>query len=127
MKETERIEFKRQFVNDLNKEVIAFANTNGGEIFIGIEDNGAVAGLSDPEAVELQCVNHISSTVKPDISMFVKYERILLEKKEVLKITVNKGSMSPYYLSSKASLPIDYESVYQVVNSTDTCTIIQKK
>ena len=32
-----------------------------------------------------------------------------------------------YYLSSKASLPIDYESVYQVINSTDTCTIIQKK
>ena len=109
MKETERIEFKRQFVNDLNKEVIAFANTNGGEIFIGIEDNGAVAGLSDPEAVELQCVNHISSTVKPDISMFVKYERILLEKKEVLKITVNKGSMSPYYLSSKGIRP---EGVY---------------
>ena len=74
MKETEMIEFKRQFVSDLNKEVIAFANTNGGEIFIGIDDDGVVAGLSNIEAVELQCVSHISNTIKPDISMFVKYE-----------------------------------------------------
>lgn len=109
MKETEMIEFKRQFVNDLNKEVIAFANTNGGEIFIGIEDDGSVVGLSDIEAVELQCVNHISNTIKPDISMFVKYERIVLKTKDVLKIKVNKGSMSPYYISSKG---IRSEGVY---------------
>lgn len=109
MKETEMIEFKRQFVSDLNKEVIAFANTNGGEIFIGIDDDGVVIGLSDIEAVELQCVNHISNTIKPDISMFVKYERVVTEKKNVLKITVNKGSMSPYYIASKGIRP---EGVY---------------
>lgn len=63
MKETQTIEFKRQFVSDLNKEIIAFANTNGGEILIGIDNNGLVAGLSDIEAVELQCVNHISNTI----------------------------------------------------------------
>lgn len=45
MKETQTIEFKRQFVSDLNKEIIAFANTNGGEILIGIDNNGLVAGL----------------------------------------------------------------------------------
>lgn len=109
MKETQTIEFKRQFVSDLNKEIIAFANTNGGEILIGIDNNGLVAGLSDIEAVELQCVNHISNTIKPDISMFVKYERIVIENKDVLKITVNKGSMSPYYISSKGIRP---EGVY---------------
>ena len=109
MKETETVEFKRQFVSDLNKEVIAFANTNGGEIFIGIDDDGTAFGLSDIEAVELQCINHISNTIKPDISMFVKYERIIAEKKNVLKITVNKGSMSPYYIASKGIRP---EGVY---------------
>mgnify|MGYP002766013480 CR=1 FL=1 len=109
MKETEIIEFKREFVNDLNKEVIAFANTNGGEIFIGIDDDGKVVGLNDIENVELQCVNHISNTIKPDISMFVKYERVITDSKEVLKITVNKGSMSPYYIASKGIRP---EGVY---------------
>ena len=109
MKETEIIEFKREFVNDLNKEVIAFANTNGGEIFIGIDDDGKVVGLNDIENVELQCVNHISNTIKPDITMFVKYERIVADGKGVLKITVNKGSMSPYYIASKGIRP---EGVY---------------
>ena len=109
MKETEIIEFKREFVNDLNKEVIAFANTNGGEIFIGIDDDGKVVGLNDIENVELQCVNHISNTIKPDISMFVKYECVITDSKEVLKIKVNKGSMSPYYIASKGIRP---EGVY---------------
>ena len=109
MKETEIIEFKREFVNDLNKEIIAFANTNGGEIFIGIDDDGKVVGLNDIENVELQCVNHISNTIKPDITMFVKYERIVTDGKDVLKITVNKGSMSPYYIASKGIRP---EGVY---------------
>ncbi len=31
--ENERIEYKREFVDDIAKEVIAFANTDGGEIY----------------------------------------------------------------------------------------------
>ena len=109
MKETSNVEFKRQFTNDLNKEVIAFANTDGGEIFIGIDDDGSIIGLEDINNIELQCVNHILNTIKPDISMFIKYDRLKIEEKDVLKITVNKGSMSPYYIYSKGIRP---EGVY---------------
>ena len=38
--ESERIEYKSQMVDDIYKEVIAFANTNGGVIYIDIDDNG---------------------------------------------------------------------------------------
>ncbi|WP_287485012.1 AlbA family DNA-binding domain-containing protein, partial [Blautia sp.] len=38
--ESERIEYKSQMVDDIYKKVIAFANTNGGVIYIGIDDNG---------------------------------------------------------------------------------------
>ncbi len=109
MKETDRIEYKRQFVNDLNKEIIAFANTKGGEILIGIDNDGSVVGLSDIEAVELQCINHITSTIRPDVMMFVRLERVKVEEKDVLKLTINKGSMSPYYIASKGIRP---EGVY---------------
>lgn len=109
MIETESIEFKRTFVGDLNKEVIAFANTNGGEIFIGVDDNGKACGVDNINDVELQCVNHISNTIKPDISMFVKYERQKIDNREVIKIVVNKGSMSPYYIAGKGIRP---EGVY---------------
>lgn len=113
MKESDLIEFKREFVSDLNKEVIAFANTNGGEIFVGVDDNGNACDI-DIVDTELQCSQHIANTIKPDISMFVKYERTEINNKTVLKITVNKGSMSPYYISSKGIRP---EGVYIRVNS----------
>ena len=109
MIESETIEFKAMFVNDLNKEVIAFANTNGGEIYIGLDDAGKPCGLKNINDVELQCVNHITNTIKPDISMFVKYEKIVIDGNDILKIIVNKGSMSPYYIAGKGIRP---EGVY---------------
>ena len=38
--ETENIEFKLQVTDEIYKEVIAFANTDGGTIYVGINDNG---------------------------------------------------------------------------------------
>ena len=41
-RESEIIELKAQIVTDICKEVIAFANTRGGTLYIGVEDNGNV-------------------------------------------------------------------------------------
>lgn len=109
MRESANIEFKAKFINDLNKEVIAFANTNGGEIYVGLNDDGSPCGLSDINEVELQCINHIANTIKPDVTTFVKYEKIVIDNKDVLKIIVNKGSMTPYYIAGKGIRP---EGVY---------------
>ena len=38
--ESERIEYKSQMIDDIYKEVIAFANTDGGVIYLGIDDKG---------------------------------------------------------------------------------------
>ena len=43
--ESETIELKSSVVADLCKEVIAFANTKGGTLYIGVEDNGTVIGV----------------------------------------------------------------------------------
>ena len=45
--ETENIEFKAQFTEEIYKEVIAFANTDGGVVFVGIDNNGNAVGLAD--------------------------------------------------------------------------------
>ena len=109
MTKSDVLELKREFVKDLNKEVVAFANTNGGEIYVGIADDGTIIGLDDPEQTELQCVDHIKNTIKPDVSVFVAYERQNVDGKTVLKITVGKGSMTPYYIAAKGLRP---EGVY---------------
>ncbi len=41
-KESEIIELKREYTADIRKEIIAFANTNGGTIYVGIDDNGDI-------------------------------------------------------------------------------------
>ena len=43
-RESEVIELKARIVADICKEVIAFANTRGGTLYIGVEDNGNVVG-----------------------------------------------------------------------------------
>ena len=44
MIESATVEFKREYINDLYKEVIAFVNTSGGTIYVGVNDDGSVCG-----------------------------------------------------------------------------------
>ena len=43
--ESGTVELKRKYVDDIKKTVIAFANGDGGSVYIGEEDDGAVSGV----------------------------------------------------------------------------------
>lgn len=96
--ESERIEYKSQMVDDIYKEVIAYANTNGGVIYIGIDDNGNVTGISNVDDTYTRLTNGIRDAIAPDVTMFVRY---ILENNKVIRIEVGEGSYKPYYLKSK--------------------------
>jgi hypothetical protein len=53
-KEGKRVEFKREFpgTDELSKEIAALANTDGGVILLGVNDNGEVVGLDNPQEVQ---------------------------------------------------------------------------
>ncbi len=104
-KESNIIELKSEVVPDICKEVIGFANTNGGTIYIGVEDNGTIIGVADEDRITLQLNNMIRDSIKPDITMFVKYETIIVEEKKVISIIVQRGTDRPYYLGSKGLKP----------------------
>ena len=53
--ENETVELKEVIVDDIKKEIIAFANCNGGKLYVGVRDDGTVAGLEDPNNAALQC------------------------------------------------------------------------
>lgn len=115
-RESDSIELKSQVIPDICKEVIGFANTNGGTVYIGIEDNGIIVGVDDEDKIILQLNNMIRDSIKPDITMFVKYEAIILEDKKVIAIKVQRGTDRPYYLGNKGLKPA---GVY-VRNGTST-------
>jgi len=100
--ETENIEFKLQFTDEIYKEVIAFANTDGGVIYIGIDNNGNAVGIDNVDDNYTRITNGIRDAIMPDVTMFVKYT---IQENRVVRITVGEGSYKPYYLKSKGLKP----------------------
>ena len=100
--ETEEIEFKSCITGDLYKEVIAFANTNGGVIYVGIDDEGNVVGLDNVDEEYTRITNGIRDAIMPDVTMFVRFT---LQENKVVRIAVSEGSSKPYYLKAKGLKP----------------------
>lgn len=118
--ESEIVELKSQVVGDICKEIIAFANSKGGTLYIGVEDNGNVVGVEDTDKVTLQLSNMVRDSIKPDVTMFIHYETTSIEDKKIVAVTIQKGTDRPYYLGSKGLKP---SGVYvRNGNSTDPAT-----
>ena len=71
--ESEKVEFKSQMLEDLYKEVIAFANTDGGIIYIGVDDQGNLTGIDHMDDTYTRITNGIRDAIQPDVTMFVRY------------------------------------------------------
>lgn len=82
-RESETVELKEIVVDEIKKEIIAFANCDGGKLYIGVQDDGTVIGLDDPDSVSLQISNMTRDAIKPDITMFLHYETIEEDGKEI--------------------------------------------
>lgn len=100
--ESERVEYKSQMADDIYKEVIAFANTDGGVIYIGVDDRGNPVGIEDVDETYTRLTNGIRDAIAPDVTMFVRY---VLQKNRVIRIEVGEGSYKPYYLKSRGMKP----------------------
>jgi ATP-dependent DNA helicase RecG len=107
--ESETVELKAIVVEDIKKEIIAFANCEGGKIYIGVEDNGNVSGLDDPDAASLQVSNMVRDAIKPDLSMFLHYETMTVDEKKIVVVDIQQGTQRPYYIAKKGLRP---EGVY---------------
>ncbi len=102
MVENELVEYKANISDDIGREVIAFANTNGGFLYIGIDNLGNEVGLTDVDESYTRLTNIIRDTILPDVTMFIRYE--LLEK-NVIRLNISQGSAKPYYLKHKGMKP----------------------
>ncbi|MGL6220784.1 MAG: RNA-binding domain-containing protein [Lacrimispora sphenoides] len=103
--ESETVELKEIYTSDLRKEIVAFANTNGGIIYVGVQDNGEIVGLNNADFVMQQISNSLRDSIRPDISMFTKIELLKEESKFFVKLIVDQGTKKPYYLSDKGLKP----------------------
>ena len=105
MLEGKNIEFKCQYTDDIKYAVLAFADTEGGTLYIGINDDGSVEGVENPDAVMLQVMNMIRDTIRPDITVAVDCSTELMENKHVVVLIIQRGVARPYYLANKGIRP----------------------
>ena len=119
---SETVELKEAAADDIKKEIIAFANCDGGRLYIGIRDDGTVAGLDNPDGVSLQISNMVRDAIKPDVTMFLHYKTIKEDGKEIVEVDVQRGTDRPYYLAKKGMRPegVYVRQGYSSVPTTDT-------
>ena len=97
--ETNRIEFKQQLTDDLEKESIAFLNyPEGGIMYIGIDKRGNVVNVTDIDGDILKIKDRLKSNILPScLGLFdVCVEKI--DGKDIIKIIFASGTEKPYYL-----------------------------
>ncbi len=94
--ESSLLKFKEEPVRpeSLAREMVAFANTLGGIILVGVADNGALTGITHWAEIEQRVINTARHSVVPALSPAI--EPIVLEGKLICVITIEKGATKPY-------------------------------
>ena len=115
MIENKTTEFKREYIDDIKYTVVAFANTEGGKIYIGMSDDGSVYGVENTDATILRITNMIRDSIRPDVTMFTECGVEDIEGMPVVVLTVQRGTARPYYLAGKGIRP---EGVYVRQNAS---------
>jgi len=82
----------------LASEVVAFANSEGGTILIGVADDGTTPGLSMQDVSRINQLISNASSQKVRSPILVTTENVVLEKgRVVIVLTVPKGFDKPYF------------------------------
>ena len=121
-RETETVELKSIVMDDIKKEIIAFANCDGGTIYVGVADDGTVLGIENAGKCALQISNMVRDAVKPDVTIFIHYETLECDGKAVVAVNIQRGTNRPYYLAKKGLRPegVYVRQGYSSVPATDT-------
>jgi ATP-dependent DNA helicase RecG len=92
------IEFKREIDSaiDIAAEVVAFANTEGGILLIGVDDDKSICGVDDADSVERRLVGICHNSVIPAIAPEIEKAYVELLGKTVIIAHIPKGSDKPY-------------------------------
>ena len=97
--ENETLEFKRKVAHPekIVKEIVAFANTRGGKLLIGVDDNGSLPGLKFVNEEQFALNQAIQKFIKPKINFILKIIP-LNAKKSVISYDILESKNKPHYV-----------------------------
>ena len=106
MLEIQTFERKREYNQKAQNTMLAFLNTDGGTLYIGIADNGTVNGIDGNLDEMMRSIsNSFRDSVTPDPTGYFKVEHDQREGKNIIVVTVEQGSSFPYCYASYGLVP----------------------
>ena len=91
-----KIEYK-EGISGIDKDMIAFANSSGGRIFLGITDDKQIKGINITNRLKTQ-IQDIANNCRPKVKIFL--EQIEFHNKNILIINLRDGEDKPYECST---------------------------
>ena len=97
MTESNILEFKERLTDKLEREIVAFLNSDGGKIYIGINNEGIPVGVSHIDEIQREISDRIKDNIVP--SALGLFDVLIREMngKNVIEINLSGGSDKPYY------------------------------
>ena len=117
--EDAKTEFKQSFSDDVIIALVAFANSKGGKVYVGMRDNGTVCGVSLGKEALQTWINEIKQKTEPSIIPDV--EVIDVQGKHVVMLSVQEYPVKPvstkgrYYVRQSNSNHL--MSAFEISNS----------
>lgn len=99
--EDEYTELKIELTKEIKKEIIAFANTKGGKIYVGIDDFGNIIGVKNAKEDLESLSGMIREGIKSDLTLYTSINLINIDNKDVIEISIMEAPNKPYYLADK--------------------------
>jgi predicted HTH transcriptional regulator len=105
--ESASLEFKHRVPDGdrIAREVIAFANSEGGRLLVGVQDDGTVAGVVDPAEEEFALRRALEQHSQPVVSYEVARVALPSSGRHVLVVTVRESERKPHLLVNGSGEP----------------------
>ena len=113
--ESNVVELKSKLIDEVKNEIIAFLNTKGGKIYVGVNDDGTINESfleENRDALSLKLASWLQEAFYPLPSSLVTFD---FDEDGVLEIDVEEGNNKPYYLREKGPKP---SGVYKRVGTS---------
>jgi ATP-dependent DNA helicase RecG len=106
MIENQTVEHKREYDRKAKNTMLAFLNTDGGTLYLGMDDDASICGIpGDIDAEARKVADSFRDSVTPDPSGCFRIEPEKREDKNIIVATVERGPAVPYCFASCGLVP----------------------
>lgn len=99
------VECKQEWSDGIKKTIVAFANTDGGILYVGVDDAGKPVGVINADDCLVRIMQAACNAIRPDVTLFVNARIEEMDGVAVVVVEVQRGAARPYYLADKGIRP----------------------